>query len=127
LDFITGHPEDDTMNTILVIIEKFSKMAHFIRTIKEISARETAKLLLHHVWKLHGTPSDIISDRSPQFISAVLKTLCQHLKIEQKLSTAYPCRRTARPNTLTPNSTQAIPTRYHQLHAEQLVSVLASG
>jgi hypothetical protein len=59
------------MNAILVVVDRFSKMAHFIPTTHEISAEETAELLLHHVWKLHGTPEEIISDRGPQFVSAL--------------------------------------------------------
>jgi hypothetical protein len=53
------------MNAILVVVDRFSKMAHFIPTTHEISAEETAELPLHHVWKLHKTTEDIISDRGP--------------------------------------------------------------
>ncbi len=84
-----GLQEASAMNAILVMVDRFSKMAHFIPTTEIISARKTAKLLLHHAWKLHSTFSDIISDRGPQFVSSGWKTLCQRIKIEQKLSTAY--------------------------------------
>jgi hypothetical protein len=65
MDFITGLPEDGAMNAILVVVDRFSKIAHFILTTEEISARETAKFLLHNVWKLHGTLSDIVLDHGP--------------------------------------------------------------
>ncbi len=64
-------------------------MAHFISTTQEIMLQETTELLLHHVWKLHGTPLDNISDRGPQFVFFVWKNLCQCLGIEQKLSTMH--------------------------------------
>jgi transposase InsO family protein len=89
LDFISGLPEDGAMNTILVVVNRFSKMAHFIPTMQEISTEDTAELLLHHVWKLHGTPEEIILDRGLQFVSARWKCLCQRLGIVQNLSTAY--------------------------------------
>jgi hypothetical protein len=54
-----------------------------------ISSQETAKLLLYYVWKLHGTPCKIISERGPQFVSSVCNNLCQRLGIERKLSTAH--------------------------------------
>jgi hypothetical protein len=89
MDFITGLPENGSMDAILVVVDRFSKMAHFILTTSEISSQETAELLLHHVWKLHGTPRKILSDRGPQFVSSVWKNLCQRLGIGRKLSTAH--------------------------------------
>jgi hypothetical protein len=89
LDFITGLPEDGAMDAILVVVDRFSKMAHFIPTTHEILAEETAELLLHHVWKLHRTPEEIISDQGPQFVSALWKRQCQRLSITRKLSTAH--------------------------------------
>ena len=64
-------------------------MAHYIPTTKEINAQKTARLLLHHVWKYHETPKEIVSDRGSQFDSQVWKQLCKDLQIEQKMSSAY--------------------------------------
>ena len=89
LDYITGLPETQGYNTILVVVDRLSKMAHYILTTKDIDAKEMVRLLLHHVWKYHGTPKEIVSDRGPQFDSQVWKQLCQDLQIEQKMSTAY--------------------------------------
>ena len=69
LDYITGLPEKEEHNAILVVVNRLSKMAHYIPTTKEVDAQETARLLLNHVWKYHGTPREIISDRGPQFDS----------------------------------------------------------
>ena len=79
LDYITGLPENQVQNAILVVVDRLSKMAHYIATTKEINAQETAKLLLHHVWKHHGTPKEVIPDREPQFDSQVWKQLCKDL------------------------------------------------
>ncbi len=87
--FITGLPEDGAMDAVLVVVDRFSMMAHFIPTAERISGCQTAELVLHHIWKLHSTPSNIISDCGPQFVSSVWKTLFQCLEIELKLSTAY--------------------------------------
>ena len=73
LDYITGLPEEQGQNAILIVVDRFSKMAHYIPTTKEVSAQETARLLLHHVWKYHGIPKEIISDRGPQLDSQVWK------------------------------------------------------
>ena len=89
LDYITGLPEEQRQNAILVVVDRLSKMAHYIPTTKEVSAQETARLLLHHVWKYHRTPKKIICDRGPQFDSQVWKQLCKNLQIEQKICTVY--------------------------------------
>ena len=64
-------------------------MAHYIPTTKEVDTKGTVQLLLHHVWKYHGTPKEIISDRGSQFDSQIWKQLCKDFQIKQKMSTAY--------------------------------------
>jgi hypothetical protein len=44
-------------------------MAHFIRTKDEATAQETGRLFFFHIFKHHGLPKDIVSDRDPKFIS----------------------------------------------------------
>ena len=62
-DFITKLPLAQGYDAILVICDRFSKMAHFIATIEKTSAEGLARLFRDHVWKLHGLPESIISDR----------------------------------------------------------------
>ena len=63
LDFVTGLPPSNHNTTILTIIDRFSKAVHFIPLTKLPSASETAQLLIAHVVRLHGIPTDIVSDR----------------------------------------------------------------
>ena len=53
------------------------------------SSEDLADLFLHNVWKHHGLPSTVISDRSPQFASRFWKALCKRLGIERRLSTDF--------------------------------------
>ena len=62
LDFITDLPESNKFDSILVVVDQLSKMAHFIPCSKDISADQTASLFLKNVVCLHGLPDDIISD-----------------------------------------------------------------
>src|SRR6202035_5345337 len=55
-DFIVKLPHSMGYDSILVIVDYFTKMAHFIPTCEDIDARGTAELLLNYIWKLHGTP-----------------------------------------------------------------------
>jgi hypothetical protein len=93
MDFVTGLPKTkDGFNAILMVVDRLTKMHHYVPCIAEeegTTAEETARLLINHVWKLHGLPSTIISDRGPQFVSLVWKTVCKTLKINVKLSTAF--------------------------------------
>ncbi|KAK3536207.1 hypothetical protein QTP86_000183 [Hemibagrus guttatus] len=66
IDFITGQPPSEG-NTILTIVDRFSKMVHFVPLSHLPSAKETALLLVQHVFRLHGISRDIVSDRGPQF------------------------------------------------------------
>ncbi len=79
-------------NAILMIIDKFIKMHHYVLCTAEKNdtfAEKTTKLLIKHVWKLHELSSMIISDRESQFISLVWKIVCETLKINVKLSTTF--------------------------------------
>src|SRR6516164_8623968 len=54
-----------------------------------VTANRTARLFLHHIWKLHGLPRSIISDRGPQFIAKFMQELYCILSITISSSTAY--------------------------------------
>lgn len=89
VDFVTGLPVSDGMTTILTIVDRFSKAAHFVGLPKLPSAHETAVLLTNHVFRLHGIPLDIVSDRGPQFISQVWKAFCHALGATVSLSSGF--------------------------------------
>jgi hypothetical protein len=82
----------DEFNVILMIMNWLTKIHHYIFCIaekEETTAKETTRLLINHVWKSHDMSSTIVSDRESQFISLVWKTICQALKINVMLSTAF--------------------------------------
>ena len=55
----------------------------------DITAKGVASIFWDHIFRLHGTPLKVISDRGPQFISSFMEALYILLKIERNLSTAY--------------------------------------
>ncbi|SLM38893.1 Zinc finger, H2C2-type, histone UAS binding [Lasallia pustulata] len=92
LDFITGLPESEQMNAICTIIDKLSKEQHYAlcHTADEgTSAEATAQILIQWVFRPHGLPTSIISDRGPQFVATVWRSFCKRLGIKCKLSTAF--------------------------------------
>lgn len=92
LDFITGLPMSNGQNAILAIVDRLSKERHYVPCLAHdegTSAEETAMMLLTWVFRLHGLPETIVSDRGPQFVSTVWKSLCKRLGISSNLSTAF--------------------------------------
>jgi hypothetical protein len=71
LDFIEGLPPSDRHNAILVVIDKFIKYAHFIPVHHPFTTFQIAKIYLDNVYKLHGLPQAIISDRDKVFTSTI--------------------------------------------------------
>jgi len=88
-DFITKLPLAQGYDAILVVVNRFTKMGHFIPTTEKTSAEGLACLFRDNIWKLHGLPDSIISDRGPQFVAGIMKELNRMLGIETKLSTAF--------------------------------------
>jgi len=88
-DFITKLPLAQGYYTILVVVDRFTKMAHFVPTTERTSAEGLARLFRDNIWKLHGLPDSIISDRGPQFAAGIIKELNRMLGIETKLSIAF--------------------------------------
>ncbi|KAI3365127.1 hypothetical protein L3Q82_010108, partial [Scortum barcoo] len=75
--------------TVLTVVDRFSKMAHFIPLPKLPSAKETAQVMINHVFRIHGLPTDIVSDRGPQFVSVFWKEFCRLLGATVSLSSGY--------------------------------------
>uniref|UniRef100_A0A8C5Q2S0 Uncharacterized protein n=1 Tax=Leptobrachium leishanense TaxID=445787 RepID=A0A8C5Q2S0_9ANUR len=89
MDFITDLPMSSNHNTLMVVIDRFSKMAHFIPTKHLPTASETATLFIKHIFSLDGLPESITTDRGTQFTSHFWTAFCKGLLIQSNLSTAF--------------------------------------
>ena len=88
-DFITKLPLAQGYDSILVVVDRLTKMVHFIPTTEKTSAEGLARLFRDNVWKLHGLPESIISDRGPQFAAGIMRKLNEMLGIKSKLLAAF--------------------------------------
>ena len=90
MDFVTSLPRTrDYHNAVLSVICKFSKQAHLIATTTEVTALKTAKLLIDRVFKLHGLPTAIVSDRDPRFTASVWKEVFAAWGTQLRMSSSY--------------------------------------
>jgi len=65
VDFITKLPVVARKDAILVVCNRLSKMTYFVATTEEMSVEGLARLFRDNVWKLHGFPESVVSDRGP--------------------------------------------------------------
>jgi len=89
MDFITKLPLAQGYDSILVVCDRMTKMAYFVPTTEKTLVEGIARLFWNNVWKLHGLPESIITNRGAQFTAGIMKELNQMLEIDTKLSTAY--------------------------------------
>jgi len=88
-DFITKLPLAQGYDSILVVVDRLTKMVHFIPTTEKMLVEGLARLFRDNVWKLHGLPESIVSDRGPQFAAGLMRELNEMLGIKSKLSTVF--------------------------------------
>ena len=89
MDLIGPLPESNGYNCINVIVDRKSKLAHFIPTTTELSSLGQAKIMRDHVFKLHGIPKKIITDCGLQYVSKFMGEFFQLMGITGNPSTAY--------------------------------------
>jgi hypothetical protein len=89
MDFITQLPCTKSGHTcILNVVDRLSKRVHFIPTVNEVNAPQTAKLFFDHVVRLHGMPREIVSDRDPRFTSNFWRSLLELTGTKLAMSTS---------------------------------------
>uniref|UniRef100_A0A3B3HM41 Gypsy retrotransposon integrase-like protein 1 n=1 Tax=Oryzias latipes TaxID=8090 RepID=A0A3B3HM41_ORYLA len=89
VDFVTGLPPSQGNTVIFTVIDRFSKAVQFIPLPQLPTASETADILVNQVFRHHGIPTDIVSDRGPQFTSHVWKSFCSALGASVSLTSGY--------------------------------------
>ena len=94
MDFVTGLPlsadwKGDSYDSILVIVDRLTKMVHYEPVKVTIDAPGLAEVIIDVVVRHHGLPDSIVTDRGSLFTSKFWSSLCYFLGIKQRLSTAF--------------------------------------
>ena len=87
MDWITDLPTSS--GVILVIVDKLIKYVHLVPTTKESSSEDVARLFIANVYRYHGLPKVLTSDRDVRFTSGFLRSFCKQLGMNPRYSTAY--------------------------------------
>jgi hypothetical protein len=89
MDFIEGLPKFEGKDTILVVVDRLTKFAHFLALAHPFTTQSIAQLFIDQIIKLHGILVAIVTDRDMIFTSKLWQDIFKSLKISLQYSTAY--------------------------------------
>lgn len=89
LNFVEGLPSSNKYNSILVVIDKFTKYGHFIPLAHTYTTLQVAQLYLDNIYRLYGLPQVLISERDKIFTSNVWQSLFKLTDTQLHMSSSY--------------------------------------
>jgi hypothetical protein len=88
VDFITHLPLSNGFDAILVVVDRLTKMRHYVPCHMTDGAEEAARLFIREIYRLHGAPTTIVSDRDIRFVNSFWKHLSNRLQLAMRLTVA---------------------------------------
>jgi len=89
MDFVEGPPKSRGKDAILIVGDRLSKYIHFLALTHPFSAATIAQLYFEHIFKLHGLPKTVVTDRDQIFLSKFWQELFSLLKVSLYMPSAY--------------------------------------
>ena len=89
MDFVMGLPWSNGCDAIWVVVDRLMKQRHLVPCTSTVDAKDLADLLVQCVFCLHSLPETITSGHGPQFTSHFWGRLCERLRIDHCMSTAF--------------------------------------
>lgn len=89
IDMITKLPETSGYDSVLVFVDRFTKMVHLVPVTERMSAEQFTDLFLTHIVRLHGIPVSVVSDRGTQWDNQFWRALCKAMGVQLRMTMAY--------------------------------------
>lgn len=89
MDFIEGLPKSRGKYVILVVVDRFTKYAHFLPLSHPFNVHQVTKLFMDNIHKLHGFPKVIVTDRDRVFTSKLWQEVFSSLQVKLRYSSTY--------------------------------------
>ena len=89
MDFITGLPKVQGRDCLYVVVDRLTKFVHFFSISSDYLAAQVAKLFFREVFRLHGLPKTIVSDRDNKFTGSFWQEIFRLVATELAMSTSY--------------------------------------
>ena len=89
MDFVEGLPKSHLKFVVFVVVDRLTKYTHFMALSHPYTATMVVNLYLHFVFKLHGMPSTIVSDKDPVFTSFFWKELMRLQGVSLTMPSSY--------------------------------------
>jgi RNase H-like domain found in reverse transcriptase/Reverse transcriptase (RNA-dependent DNA polymerase)/Integrase zinc binding domain/Chromo (CHRromatin Organisation MOdifier) domain/gag-polyprotein putative aspartyl protease len=90
MDLITQLPTStEGHDAIIVFVDRLTKMVHFVPCQTVATAEVVARLFVRNVWRLHGMPREMVTDRDPRFTSSFMREVMRMVGTKQSMSTAF--------------------------------------
>jgi len=109
MDFVVGLPECEWFDAIRIVVDRLSKMQHFIPCHTTLDALDLAELFLQEVVRLHGLPLTIISDRGLKLVSTFSLQMCSRVEIDWTMSPAFHPQTDGQTNLMNASMEQYLP------------------
>ena len=89
MDFITGLPQVQGWDCIYIVVDRLTKFAHFFAISTKFSVAQVAEVFFRDVFRLHGLPKTIISDKDSRFMGGFWQVLFRLVGTNLTPSTSY--------------------------------------
>ena len=89
MDFVEGLPKSEHKDMILVVVDRFTKYAHFVAMRHPITVKTVAQAFTDNIFRLHGLPTVIVTDRDRIFTSHLWQHLFNKMGVKLHMSTSY--------------------------------------